>query len=139
MRLNVERALAFIPSAVALIVGPISCQSSGVTQNIGSSRVHVEGLVTAGGLPAAGTTVALSVPEAGCSDSREASTYTDPASVVTGPNGRYSASLVIRGLAPQAYCVVARANGVRAEKPGVAFTAWETGTSDTTQLDIVSP
>ena len=139
MRLRRESALAFAATLISLVGGSIACESTRVTAGLGSVRVQVEGLVTVGGVPAVGTTIGLSVPEANCSDTRDASTITDPEVVVTGANGRYSASLIIRGLSPQRYCVVARSNGIRVERPGVQFTALEAGTSDTTQLDIALP
>ena len=139
MKIRSGNAFTLVASVIVLVVGQASCQGTGVTGGLGSVRVQVEGLVTVGGIPAAGTNVALSVPEANCADTREASTITDPEVVLTGADGRYSASLISRGLAPTNYCVVARANGSRVEKASVPFTALEAGTTDTTQLDIATP
>ncbi len=139
MRLRKRMPISVVASALVLLPGSIACNGAGVTEGHGSIRVQVEGLVTVGGNPAVGTTVTLAVPETSCTDPLEASTYTEPGVVVTGADGRYSVSLIVRGLAPRDFCVVGRANGVRVEKAGVPFTAMEAGTSDTTQLDIVSP
>lgn len=141
-----RRGVSGVPIVVSVLalLSMIACSNAASTdQDVGSSRVWVEGIVvyqaTLQPVINERLTFKVPLPRNDCGSARFGSVYSDPYDVRTDSLGRFGAEVTAFGFDTGIYCVLATAMNTTIRQPGVRFRWLGDRNMDTLTLRIEVP